>query len=552
MTDRRPLIYGLLAVFFILAVVSRVAGLGSIPPGLYGDEALNGTDAQLALSSGEFRLIYLQTAPREGLFIALVSLAIHLLGSTITALRLPSAVAGSLTVLALFFFARECVRFLVRRPDNSLPGSADAFALLATFLLATSYWHLGFSRIAFRAILDPLFAVLFLGLLMRGLRRGSITVCALAGLAAGIGMYAYWSHKAMAIPLTYILLCQGRSATGSRARSAVIKATFNARTWVFVVVAALVAAPWLYAAINRPEEVLARATAEGTGHPLEVLKSTLAVGQMFFLLGDKNWRHNLSGQPILDPIVMVFFAAGLCLAAGALARGVRNPSEMFASRFVSILSPALAGLLLLWWVTMLAPAAATASGRPHSMRAIGAVIPTFLLASTGASYLWGLVAAAVPLHTRPRLAWKAGVVAFALVLAGSTAVRYFWLWSSLSETRSHFQVEARDLAAKINAMPPVVDKYVIAGRREATPDPSPSRTWYLQPIVYLTETAGAEQQRARKLHYIFLDELLSLPPTSEKRIVILVNFADTTQVGSRVRASFPNAEVHSHRIENPF
>jgi len=74
--------------------------LGSLPPGLYRDEAYNGLDA-LAILDGHTPLYFEANNGREPLFIYLLALPLALLGITPLALRLTSAIVGTLTIPAI-------------------------------------------------------------------------------------------------------------------------------------------------------------------------------------------------------------------------------------------------------------------------------------------------------------------------------------------------------------------------------------------------------------------------------------------------------------------
>ena len=71
-------------------------------------------------------------------------------------MRLPAAVAGVLTVPGLYLLV------------GALFG--DEAGLLSAFLLATSFWHINFSRIGLRAILAPLFLTWAIYLLIKAIK----------------------------------------------------------------------------------------------------------------------------------------------------------------------------------------------------------------------------------------------------------------------------------------------------------------------------------------------------------------------------------------------
>src|SRR3989344_7697255 len=147
-----------LAIILIIASFLRLYNLTEVPPGLYPDEAMNGNNAAEALETGNFKVFYPENFGREGLFINIQALFIRQFSHKPWALRLPSAIFGILTVLGLYFLTKELFK-------------SKNLALLASFLLATSFWHINFSRIGFRAIMAPFFLVWSLYLLLKSLNQ---------------------------------------------------------------------------------------------------------------------------------------------------------------------------------------------------------------------------------------------------------------------------------------------------------------------------------------------------------------------------------------------
>ncbi len=102
----KKVIWGLVAIM-ALAVFFRLWQINSIPPGLYPDEAMNGNNALEAIHTGDYKVFYPENNGREGLFINIQALSIKIFGNEPWALRLVSALFGILTVLGVFFLARE-------------------------------------------------------------------------------------------------------------------------------------------------------------------------------------------------------------------------------------------------------------------------------------------------------------------------------------------------------------------------------------------------------------------------------------------------------------
>src|SRR5258708_32481609 len=159
-----------LLVILILAVASffRLYELNKYPPGLYSDEAIDGTDGLMANAAGHYQLFYTENNGREGLFINLQALSVKWSGISAWALRDVSAIFGILTVLGLYLLARELFDWKV--------------AAVSSFLLAVSFWHVNFSRIGFDGIMVPFILVYLFYFLWRGLSYSPLWQCFLWGI----------------------------------------------------------------------------------------------------------------------------------------------------------------------------------------------------------------------------------------------------------------------------------------------------------------------------------------------------------------------------------
>src|SRR3989338_8630938 len=166
-----------LGVIILLAVFFRFYDLRNPPPGLWADEAMNGNNAV----EMKWKVYYPENFGREGLFINIQSLFVAAFGHEPWVLRLPSTIFGILTVPGLYLMTRE---LFGRR-----------IALFATFFLATSFWHIMFSRIGFRAIMAPFFFVWSFYFLFLGARKLKQSLFILAGLLFGLGFHSYIAYR---------------------------------------------------------------------------------------------------------------------------------------------------------------------------------------------------------------------------------------------------------------------------------------------------------------------------------------------------------------------
>ena len=143
----------------LLAFVLRAAALDSVPYTLGGDEAWHGLLARQVLAGqlqNPFTMGYMSMPTA---FYWPLSWSLWLVGNTVSGLRFAAALVGTITVPVIYLFARD------------LWGRR--MALLSTVLVATYDYHIHFSRLGANNIWDPLFVVLALWALDRGLRASA-------------------------------------------------------------------------------------------------------------------------------------------------------------------------------------------------------------------------------------------------------------------------------------------------------------------------------------------------------------------------------------------
>ena len=150
----------LLIVILLIASFLRFYEITKLPPGFYPDEAMYANNSVEAWETGHFKVFYPENYGREGLWPNIIGFFIVRFGHEPWIPRAVAAVFGILTVLGVYFLAKELF--------------SKKIGLLASFFLATSFWHINFSRIGFRAIMAPFFlvwAVYFLSLALRQIKE---------------------------------------------------------------------------------------------------------------------------------------------------------------------------------------------------------------------------------------------------------------------------------------------------------------------------------------------------------------------------------------------
>lgn len=365
----------------LVAIGFRFYDIQNYPPGLFPDEAANGEDALLILE-GDVRPFYPRGNGREGLFFFLQALSIKLFGIGVWQLHIVSAAVGVATVLLTYFATR--VWF------GRLAG------VLATLLLATSHWHVTLSRTGFRAILAPLFIAAFtacVGYTIQAVRRkqkeASLVYAALAGAALAGGFYTYIAYRAMVGVILGMMVLLLLAALHPK-----IGFLHLTRYWrqvaVAVVVAVIVFLPLglfflqdqgAFAGRASHVSIFSRELQQEFGGG--TLLGTLAYStrqtllSFFYGEGDLNWRHNVAGYPLLNPLVGLLFLLGVAWTlrgAGLVLLKVIRGQELH----LDMIYP----YTLLLLVGMLLPVITTAEGIPHGLRSLGLAFPIFFLAGT--------------------------------------------------------------------------------------------------------------------------------------------------------------------------
>ncbi|MGB9775629.1 MAG: glycosyltransferase family 39 protein [Anaerolineae bacterium] len=327
------------ALILLLAAALRFPALGQVPPGLYHDEAYYGLDAVDVLR-GHLQVYFPANNGREPLFIYLAAGIIGLLGRSPFALRLTSAFVGVLTVAATAAAGRALFSRRV--------------GLLAAAILAVTLWHIHLSRVGFRAVTLPLIIALTVWLGARAVRTGRPRPWLAAGALYGLSFYTYTAARFTPVVLAafglYGLALFGPRAFRPHARG----------LGLAVLAAAVVLTPLAAYTVSHPNVVLGRPDqvsiwnpAISGGDPWGLLgRQVLRTAGMFFVRGDRIWRHNVPWRPVWSPLLGAAFLLGVGVA---FRRARRDPG---------------ASLALLWTAVMALPTV-LAEDAPHFLRAVG-------------------------------------------------------------------------------------------------------------------------------------------------------------------------------------
>ena len=419
------------------AALLRFHALDTLPPAMYRDVALTAIDA-LRAAAGHPRLHYVYD---EGLYSNLMGLAFLLFGPSDWSVRLPGSLFGILTCWGVWRLGRALG---MRRAG--LWGAA---------ILGFSFWHVLLSRSGFRAILLPCLMVHALACLVSGVRHGGRRDMVAAGALLGLGLHVY--PAARFAPLALPLYLWVEWAKSPERRREILKGIAWCAGAAFVV-----ALPLLVHYARHPDLFLLRhrvVSIWSPGVPAAGIAGELgrylaATLLMFHVRGDANWRHNLSGAPMLDPVT------GLLVIAGLLV--VLRPSGDRAAR----------ALFCGWLAAMLLPNLLSVQGVPHGLRSCGVLPALALLAGTG------LEALGAPLRRRAGGVLVAGALVVLLVgLGGLCARRCFVTWGRDPRVAAEHDAAYRAAARALLAAPPGVARLLVGNGGGAPAYGQPAEVW---------------------------------------------------------------------------
>lgn len=353
-----------LAGLTALALMLRTTALDHVPYTLGGDEAWHGLLARQVLHGqlrNPFSMGYMSMPTA---FYWPLSWSLWLVGDNLVGLRWPAALVGTATVPVLYLLARR------------LGGRRMAF--LGAAFLATYDYHIHYSRLGANNIWDPLFVLLALWALDRGLTeeqgsRARERVFLWAGLAMGLSLYFYTGARLLPLLLVAYLafawIRTGREGLRKPARSDL----------VLLAVAFLVTAgPMLGYALSHPGEWNARINQVGIfqsgwlARELELTgKSTarilaeqfLRAAGAFHVFPDRTVWYG-ADRPLLG-----FWAGALALLGMVWAALHWRERRYF--------------LLLMWFWAVIITGGMLTESPPSSQRLVIAIPPVCLLVAVG-------------------------------------------------------------------------------------------------------------------------------------------------------------------------
>lgn len=374
----------LLLVALLVGALLRGSALGRMDDMLHYDEAYNGMDALSLLRVPHLTPFFPGNYGREAGWIYYLTPFVAVFGARPFALRLAGALAGVLTLVAVYALGRE---LLGRRA-----------ATWATAALAVFYWPVHINHLALRANLFPLVGALALAALLHARRTKAIRHWIVAGLGLGLLLYTYYAARLWmafgALLLAWWFVSASAASNEPRRRAehevsqgddSVIslsdEASPGALPWfapasaasvrrgvcVALLVMAVVCLPMLIYMIQHPGAT-ARLGMVSTLSWKDISANLLLWARAWFQRGDSNAEFNLPGRPILDPALGMIFVIGcVALACQRTRRG--------------------AGLFLLGLGLVSLLPSLLSDQAPHFLRALGLSVPISLVLGMGAAAL---------------------------------------------------------------------------------------------------------------------------------------------------------------------
>lgn len=439
----------ILILILFLAVFFRFFKLSSLPPGLYPDEAINGNQALQQPG----KIFYPENNGREGLFVNILALSLHLLSPSLFSLRLSSAIFGTATVFGVYLLGKEFF-------------SKEA-GLASAFLMAVSFWHVNFSRIVFRAILAPFFLVFSFYFLVRALKYKNKREMAAAGALYGLGFHTYIAYRIsiLILPFIFIPAWIKNKREGKKFLSLLL---------YFGLPLLLTGLPLAAYFILKPSTFISRAggvSVLAQPSPLKALIESLVkhLG-MFNVSGDFNWRHNLAGQPVLFWPTGILFLVGLFYSVYEVGKKVIRKKFLEVEGF---------GITLIWFGALLLPGVMTYEGIPHSLRVIGTMPAVYLLSGLGFTKLKTFIKEKTPFKRRTSfknlIIFGTGLLLCSFLLASYS--RYFSTWGRNKEVEDAFSQNYVEVGRLLGRLGPT-KKYVVVNYGGVMVDgiPMPAQT----------------------------------------------------------------------------
>jgi 4-amino-4-deoxy-L-arabinose transferase-like glycosyltransferase/streptogramin lyase len=373
------LVAGITAIGAFLALYQ----VESLPFGVWYDEADSGLEALQVMNGAPYGPTAFHFRYLPSLYFQVLGIVFKVFGAGIPQIRYVTALLCIAAIPALYLLARETL--------------GQRVALVAAFLLAVCRWHFNFGRWGRSDIGATVFGALGFYFLFRALRCRRWSDFAWAGLLIGGGLHMSAAFRlvpvaAAGVAAYWLLVREVAPRVAKRDWSGLALAArgLSLRFAVFLVAALVAFGPLGLFALQNPtefnqrlEETSVFVRKDTDAQRIAALTSSVQKHLLMFnYQGDPNGRHNLPGEPMLDPTTGAFLVLGIAYAVYRW----RDPVPL--------------GLLLWLAVVLQAGILSLEFEAPQSSRALVAAPPVLLLAAWPLGVAWTLVANFVASWTR--------------------------------------------------------------------------------------------------------------------------------------------------------
>ena len=360
-TEKSPLIFYLTCgIVFLLAVFFRFYLLNKVPGEMFSDHAEKLLDV-MDILDGRAPIFFVRNTGREALqfYLTAAIISVFNTGISFISLKLGTAILGFLTLPFIYLLGKQLF-------NKWIGLSAALFAGIA-------YWPNVISRVGLRFPLYPLFAVITLYFLIKGLEEKRLNMLLLAGLFLGLGLHGYSPIRIVPflVAVIFIIFLISEKSRDQRifAMNGFFLLSFSAL---------IVFLPLLRYLLENPENFNYRALSRLTSMENPINGSVLLIfinnlWKSLIMVFYKNgvvWVNSIPNRPALDVVSAVFFLYGAIIL---IKEYERTKSWQVSSLLISI------PVLMLPSVMSLA----FPQENPALNRSGGAIVPIFIIIGIG-------------------------------------------------------------------------------------------------------------------------------------------------------------------------
>ncbi len=421
----------------LVAALLRLIRLGGIPYGVHPDEAQIGLDAVRVLDHGWIGVYSHAALGVPTLNAYLTAPGTWLLGQTAFSLRLPLTLVGLAAVPLTYMLVRvACAR-------------VEAF--FASLLLAVSYWHVFYSRLAHSSISYPTILLAALLCIMIGLKhdvRVQRVWFTAGGALLGLGIYAYnvdaIAVLAVATFLGVLTITRYRKHDALRQWWPSLALCFGAALIVALPFIWYISDPqayyWEHIDSYRDTGIIRTSEYRDAG---TLGRARIIADQLRDFAATYTWHGkpdiiDANGlRPVFDPMTLILLAGGIAIVI----RRRREPMVVVSVCCVLIL-----------------PLPALLQTGSMMREPLGAAPFVMFIAALPLAAAWRWSMRMSPAPER-----RAGIAALAcapvLIIGGLTVHDYFWVWPHDSLTRYVYHQQITSASLYMKTLPP--DAYVL-------------------------------------------------------------------------------------------